>query len=246
MVSRKTSASPRQRSRSIKATEFCAFCAKRSRDRRRGLWCPRRRSPRPRRSPGFRAGRLSALAESPLVDSSQRGNEVVDPHGLSEELLGARPKCLKDQITVVRRTDDQDRAVGARRCSAESLNRGPSCGSASMATMPISGSVWATTSAKNSYREHSASSQTISIPNNEFFSDSRCVSLGSTIANRRTLLIGEEHWCVIRCGLPIYRVLGKQHRGCKRSAVAMTEHGGDAAFPLGSLSTLLRRSRRGR
>ena len=58
-----------------------------------------------------------------------------------------------------------------------------------MATRPMSGLVWATTSAKNSYREHSASSQIMSIPNNMLFSDSRCESLGSTMANRRTLLM---------------------------------------------------------
>ncbi len=58
-----------------------------------------------------------------------------------------------------------------------------------MATRPMSGLVCATTSAKNSYREHSASSQIMSIPNNMLFSDSRWESLGSTMANRRTLLM---------------------------------------------------------
>ena len=58
-----------------------------------------------------------------------------------------------------------------------------------MATRPMSGLVWATTSAKNSYREHSASSQIMSMPKSMFFSDSRCESLGSTMASRRTLLM---------------------------------------------------------
>ncbi len=65
----------------------------------------------------------------------------------------------------------------------------PFSGFWSMATSPMSGLVWATTSPKNSYREHSASSQIMSMPKSMPFSASRDESLGSTIASRRTLLM---------------------------------------------------------
>ena len=56
----------------------------------------------------------------------------------------------------------------------------------------MSGLVCATTSAKNSYREHSASSQIISMPKSMFLSDSRFESSGSTIARRRTFVIEDR------------------------------------------------------
>ena len=66
----------------------------------------------------------------------------------------------------------------------------------SRATMPMSGRVWATTSAKNSYCEHSASSQIRSIPSSTAFKLSRVASQGSTIARRSTL----SHYvcCLVR------------------------------------------------
>src|SRR5882724_7679510 len=54
-------------------------------------------------------------------------------------------------------------------------------------TKPMSGWDWPTTSAKNSYREHSASSQTVSRLNSAALSESRDASFGSTTAMRRTL-----------------------------------------------------------
>src|SRR4051812_34061034 len=62
----------------------------------------------------------------------------------------------------------------------------------SRATNPTSGFVWVTTSAKNSYREHSASSHTVSSPRSIDFSASREASLGSTTAIRKTLGIVED------------------------------------------------------
>ena len=101
-----------------------------------------------------------AAAEALVADPFQRRDQVLDPQRLGEKLFHAGPHRPQDQVAVGRRAD----APGCCKLGAMSLSWATSCkafsGLWSMATMPMSGCVWATTSAKNSYREHSASSQT--------------------------------------------------------------------------------------
>ena len=117
-----------------------------------------------------------AAAEAVVADPLQRRHQVFDPHRLRQELFGAGPHGPQDQVAVGRRADDQDAALGRVSCSCATSCRAFS-GLWSSATMPMSGCVWATTSAKNSYREHSASSQTMSMPSSIDFSASRVASL---------------------------------------------------------------------
>ncbi len=96
------------------------------------------------------AGPALAGAVAAFADAPQGGQQVVDPQRLGEEFLGPRPHRPQDQVAVVRRAGHQHGALGRGLAEPRRPVPRPGRDRLSRATRPMSGLVWATTSAKNS------------------------------------------------------------------------------------------------
>ena len=131
----------------------------------------------------------SPRAKAVVADAVQRADQVFDSHRLRQEFFGAGPHGAQDQVAVGRRADDQNAALGRRLVQLLDQLQGLfgvvverrrcRCRDAS--------------GRRRRQRTRSASTplraRPCPCPSSIDFSESREASLGSTIANRRTLLM---------------------------------------------------------